>query len=119
MEINYPKCKYFSLSLNLNLNFHYILILFFLQCDLTDFHRSSTDGSIICSEPLIFRFELLFCELLEHDGSSDLVNQIDDFLPPNPILNSVSTQELQIQQASTGFHHYFPVSLFPIPPTLL
>lgn len=66
-----------------------------------------------CNALLHLKFDLLFAPFVTEDPAlpkADLMHEIGKLVPPNPIFTVVATQNLVIENASSGIHSYYPVS---------
>ena len=66
--------------------------------------------AISCPELLTMRFNLYHCDLCGVGPSSDLMKDLEAHLPRDPVFKLYATQDIHLQQACSGFHHYYPVS---------
>ena len=65
---------------------------------------------ISCQDLLTMRFSLYQCDFVNANAHSDLMNCIDEHLPDSPEMKFVGHQDIYLQQVSSGFHQYFPMS---------
>lgn len=84
----------------------------------TQLSKIDVEGSSIdqlgphCSELLHLKFDLLFAAFAPEDPSqpkADLMSEIDRLVPSDPVFTVVATQNLVIENASSGIHSYYPV----------
>lgn len=69
-----------------------------------------------CNALLHLKFELLFSPFVTEDPAvpkADLMHEISKLVPSEPIFTVVATQNLVIENASSGIHSYYPVKLSP------
>jgi hypothetical protein len=106
--IGNPPFKMYVHSINHNTQMHLILV-FWLYTYMQIASRSDNSISLPSSQYFIIKLELMCCPLADIPPTADLMHNLEEYLPANPVYNSIATQDLHIQEISSGFHHFFPV----------
>ncbi len=76
----------------------------------TDGGAPSTTSIFTGDDVLVVQFELFMAPLLQPGEGSNLLFDVANLIPQNPVFDVVAVQRLQIQNNSlSNFHEYFPV----------
>lgn len=68
-----------------------------------------------CSQLLHMKFDLLYAPFKEEDPALpkvDLMRDVHKLIPDDPVYSIVATQNIIIENASSGIHSYYPVSSY-------
>lgn len=83
-------------------------------CNLPENSDEQSDLAVVprCSQLLHMKFDLLFAPFKVEDPAGpkvDLIREVHKLIPDDPIFSIVATQNIIIENASSGIHSYYPV----------